>query len=82
MAAWEILRRSLRDSGLEEQVEAKKRDCFRICREGPIAFVQPDGVWYGGCTPEVITRIAREHLHGDRPVAEYLLEDPYVLPEG
>jgi hypothetical protein len=27
-------------------------NCFRVCREGPIAVVYPEGEWYRGCTPE------------------------------
>lgn len=49
-----------------------KVDCLRICEQGPVAVVYPDGVWYHSVSGEVLDRIVREHLVGGRPVTEYM----------
>ncbi len=47
-----------------------KVDCLRICEQGCIAVVYPEGTWYAGLTFEKLDRVIDEHLVVGEPVED------------
>ena len=79
-ASWDTLKRLVREWGLEDPsrpegiVLRTKADCLRICAEGPVLLIWPEGIVYGGVTAERIERIVHEHVIGGHPIEPWIVQ--------
>lgn len=80
-AAWEYLKTRLKELHLSDGTVYRTRaTCLRVCMEGPIAVVYPEGTWYKNLNLENIEKVIQLHLIKGRPVAELAFaENPLML---
>ena len=80
LASWERLKALVRELDLEKPgrpggiILRNKADCLRICASGPILLIWPEGIVYGGVTPERIERIVVEHVVGGQPIDGWIVK--------
>jgi NADH-quinone oxidoreductase subunit F len=50
--------------------------CHGFCQQGPIAVVEPEGIFYTKVTVDDVSEIVQSHLRDGKPVARLFYHDP------
>jgi (2Fe-2S) ferredoxin len=71
----EALKAALRSRGLLGRVRINSAGCLDACERGAAMVVYPEGVWYGGITPDDVAEIVDRHLLGGEPVERLVIRE-------
>ena len=76
---WECLKKTLKNfendpSTKNVHILRSKADCLRICKNGPILLVWPDGIWYEKVSPEKISEIFTSHIINGKPIEKWIFK--------
>jgi len=73
------IREALEKAAAELELNNVKVDftgCHGFCQQGPIAFVEPEGIFYVHVSVEDVPEIIQSHLRDGRPVERLFYRDP------
>ena len=82
-ATWDYLKKRLSELQLstpDGTVFRTKCDCLRMCTQGPIVVVYPEGAWYRNVTVENAERIIQQHLIAGEVVEELCFARNPLMP--
>ncbi|PLR80378.1 2Fe-2S ferredoxin [Bacillus canaveralius] len=71
--ATQAIRNEIANLDLDTLFHRTRTRCNGRCKDAPVAIVYPDGTWYKEVTPEVGSKIVKQHLPGG-----CLLEDHII----
>ncbi len=71
----EALKAALKSRGLLGRVRTNSAGCLDACERGAAMVVYPEGVWYGGVTPDDAAEIVDRHLVGGEPVERLVIRE-------
>jgi NADH-quinone oxidoreductase subunit F len=71
----EALEEGVKKAGLQNVV-VDFTGCHGFCQQGPIAVIEPEGIFYCHVKPEDTEEIIKSHLVGGKPVERLFYKDP------
>ena len=66
------LRDSIKANLPDEEIHTIRTKCCGQCSNGPIMFINPDGIWYKNITVDVSEKIVTEHLSFNNFLNEHI----------
>ncbi|MFP4036021.1 MAG: NADH-quinone oxidoreductase subunit NuoF [Desulfobacteraceae bacterium] len=70
------LERELAAKGLDREVRVVETGCNGFCAQGPVALIQPEGIFYQKLKAEDIPYLVDEHFLKGRPVEKFFYKGP------
>jgi NADH:ubiquinone oxidoreductase subunit F (NADH-binding)/(2Fe-2S) ferredoxin/ferredoxin len=71
----EALGKAIAEQGLKD-VKVDFTGCHGFCEQGPVAIVEPEGIFYARVTVTDVPEIVSSHLRDGKPVERLFFKDP------
>ncbi|MDD5339448.1 MAG: NADH-quinone oxidoreductase subunit NuoF [Dehalococcoidales bacterium] len=71
----EAFNKAIKDAGLND-VKIDLTGCHGFCEQGPVAIVEPEGIFYTHVTVKDVPEIVSSHLKDGKPVERLFYKDP------
>jgi (2Fe-2S) ferredoxin len=75
------LKDELKKRGLSGRVRANVAGCLDACAHGPTVVIYPEGIWYGGVTPEDVEEIIDRTILQGEVIQRLLIRDHRYAPD-
>jgi NADH-quinone oxidoreductase subunit F/NAD(P)H dehydrogenase (quinone)/NADP-reducing hydrogenase subunit HndC len=69
------LKEQLEKQGLQQEVRIVETGCNGFCAQGPVAIVQPEGIFYQKLAADDIPYLVEEHFLKGRPVEKFFYKE-------
>ena len=69
------LKEELEKQGLQQEVRIVETGCNGFCAQGPVAIVQPEGIFYQKLDADDIPYLVEEHFLKGRPVEKFFYKE-------
>ena len=78
--AWDALKKLLKEKNLSLSAGPNacyrtRAGCLRVCQDGPIMVVYPEGTWYHDMSADKIPQFVQQHLVQGQPIREWIFAD-------
>ncbi|NRD79178.1 (2Fe-2S) ferredoxin domain-containing protein [Bacillus sp. BRMEA1] len=71
--ATQAIRHEIANLELDSLIHTTRTRCNGRCKDAPVAIIYPEGTWYKNVTPEIGSKIVREHLSGKGHLQEHII---------
>lgn len=70
------LKQEIERQGLSKEIQVVQTGCNGFCAVGPVALVQPEGIFYQQLSVEDVPEIVSEHFLKGKPIERLMYKDP------
>jgi (2Fe-2S) ferredoxin len=76
----DLFKQEVKRLGIGSMVRAQQSGCLDACEYGTTVVIYPEGIWYGGVTPDDVREIVERTIVLGEVIERLLVKHPRYLP--